>query len=107
MPLMLLLLGLSAKEAVPLSQALILGGSIVNIIMFVGDDHPKSNKEGFGKRARIDYDVVMMLNPALAAGVTVGVTLHVISPSWIIVLCLLVTLVLAFDKSYKKGLQQW
>jgi len=45
-----------------------------------------------------------MLNPGLAAGVTVGVMLNVISPQWIIVLVLNVTLVLALQKSLTKGL---
>jgi len=65
---------------VPLSQALIFFGSVVNILMFVGDTHPKDVK-----KPRIYYDTIMMLNPGLCVGVTCGVMLHVISPSWIIV----------------------
>jgi len=98
-PLLLLMLEFSTKEAVPLSQAMIVGGATVNIIMFSGDRHPK-----FPQRPKIDYDVVMMLNPGLAAGVTVGVMLNVISPQWIIVLVLVVTLVLALQKSLTKGI---
>lgn len=101
-PLLLLLLGLSTQEAVPLSQAMIVGGAIVNVIMFCGERHPK-----YPHKPKIDYDVVMMLNPGLAAGVTVGVMLNVISPQWLIVLVLLVTLVLALDKSLRKGLKEW
>merc|ERR1719330_1603674 len=101
-PLLLLLLEFSTKEAVPLSQAMIVGGATVNIIMFSGDRHPK-----FPNRPKIDYEVVTMLNPGLAAGVTVGVMLNVISPQWVIVLVLLVTLVLALQKSLVKGLKEW
>jgi uncharacterized membrane protein YfcA len=101
-PLLLLLMGLSTKEAVPLSQAMILGGAIVNIVMFCGERHPK-----FPNRSRIDYDVIMMLNPGLAAGVTIGVICHIISPGWLIVCILIVTLVLALQKSLTKGIQQW
>mmetsp|Transcript_6083 Transcript_6083/g.14558 ORF Transcript_6083/g.14558 Transcript_6083/m.14558 type:complete len:556 (-) Transcript_6083:14-1681(-) len=101
-PLMLLLLDLSTKEAVPLSQAMILAGAIVNVVMFCGDRHPK-----YPNRPRIDYDVVMMLQPGLSAGVTLGVVVHIMSPQWLIVGILIVTLVLALQKSLSKGLQQW
>mmetsp|Transcript_10277 Transcript_10277/g.19573 ORF Transcript_10277/g.19573 Transcript_10277/m.19573 type:complete len:588 (-) Transcript_10277:106-1869(-) len=101
-PLLLLLLGLSTQEAVPLSQAMIVGGATVNVIMFCGDRHPK-----FPHMPKIDYKVVMMLNPGLAAGVTIGVMLNVIAPQWVIVVVLVVTLVLALQKSLTKGLKEW
>jgi uncharacterized membrane protein YfcA len=101
-PLLLLLVGLSAKEAVPLSQAMIVGGAVVNIFMFAGDRHPK-----YPHRPKIDYDVIMMMNPGLAAGVTVGVICNVVSPQWLIVVVLLVTLAITLQKSLSKGIQSW
>merc|ERR1719375_2807547 len=101
-PLLLLLGGLSTKEAVPLSQAMIVGGATVNVIMFCGERHPKDPS-----RPKIDYEVLMMLNPGLAAGVTIGVMAHMVSPQWLIVVILIVTLVLALQKSLAKGLQAW
>jgi uncharacterized membrane protein YfcA len=101
-PLMLLLLGFSTKEAIPLSQAMIVGGAVVNVVMFCGERHPK-----FPSRPKIDYNVVMMLNPGLAIGVTIGVMCNIITPQWIIVATLIVTLVLALQKSWTKGIAQW
>jgi len=101
-PLLLLLGGLSPKEAVPLSQVMIVGGAIVNVLMFMGDSHPK-----FKERPRIDFEIVMMLNPSLACGVTLGVICHIISPSWLIVLLLIITLVIAFHKTFWKGIATW
>jgi len=101
-PLLLLLGGLSTKEAVPLSQAMIVGGATVNILMFCGERHPK-----YPERPKIDYEVLMMLNPGLAAGVTIGVLCHVISPQWLIVLTLNITLIIALQKSATKGIQSW
>jgi len=101
-PLLLLLCDFSTQEAVPLSQAMIVGGATVNIFMFCGERHPK-----YAHRPKIDYDVIMMLNPGLAVGVTLGVMLNLISPQWIIVLVLIVTLVLALQKSLTKGIAQF
>merc|ERR1719235_3099995 len=101
-PLLLLLLALSTKEAVPLSQAMICGGAIVNVIMFCGERHPN-----YPSRPKIDYEVIMMMNPGLAAGVTAGVILHFVSPQWLIVSVLVVTLAISLQKSLTKGIQQW
>jgi len=101
-PLLLLLLGFSTKEAVPLSQAMIVGGAVVNVLMFSGDRHPK-----YHHRPRIDYDVIMMMNPGLAAGVTIGVICHLISPQWLIVSTLLITLAITLQKSSIKGIAAW
>jgi uncharacterized membrane protein YfcA len=101
-PLLLLLLGFSTKEAVPLSQAMIVGGAVVNVLMFSGDRHPK-----YPTRPRIDYDVIMMMNPGLAAGVTIGVMCHLISPQWLIVTTLLITLAITLQKSAIKGMAAW
>lgn len=101
-PLLLLLGGLSTKEAVPLSQAMIVGGATVNVLMFCGEKHPL-----YPERPKIDYEVLMMLNPGLAAGVTIGVLCHVISPQWLIVLTLNITLIIALQKSASKGIQSW
>mmetsp|Transcript_81437 Transcript_81437/g.143809 ORF Transcript_81437/g.143809 Transcript_81437/m.143809 type:complete len:530 (-) Transcript_81437:115-1704(-) len=101
-PLLLLFLGLSAQEAVPLSQAMIVGGATVNLMVFTGERNP-----AHPSRPRIDYDIVMMLNPGLAAGVTVGVMCNLISPQWLITAVLLVTLAITLQKSMNKGLSEW
>jgi len=58
-------------------------------------------------RPRIDYDVIMMMNPCLAAGVTIGVICHLISPHWLIVTTLVVTLAITLEKSAIKGVAAW
>jgi len=101
-PLLLLLGVLSTKEAVPLSQSMIVGGAVVNMMMFCGERHPK-----YHSRPKIDYEVIMMLNPGLAGGVSVGVICHVMSPQWIIVVTLNITLIIALQKSLTKGMAAW
>jgi len=99
-PLTILLIGLKTSEAVPLSQTMVLAGSIVNVAMLVNDRHPLHPE-----RPKIAYDVVMMLNPGLAGGVIVGVLAHLVSPAWLTLSCLFVTLVLAFQKSMSRGMR--
>jgi uncharacterized membrane protein YfcA len=97
-PLTVLLVGWKTAEAVPLSQTMVFAGSIVNVVMLVGDRHPTKPE-----RPKIAYDVVMLLNPGLAFGVVVGVLAHLVSPVWLTLACLFVTLVYAFQKSFARG----
>lgn len=101
-PLLLMILDFSTKEAVPLSQAMIVGGAAVNVAFALTERHPLHPE-----KPRIDWNVIMMLNPGLAAGVSVGIIMHMISPQWLIVLVLLVTLAIALQKSLQKGMQSW
>jgi uncharacterized membrane protein YfcA len=97
-PLTILLVGLKTSEAVPLSQTMVFAGSIVNVVMLVGDRHPTKPE-----RPKIAYDVVMLLNPALALGVVGGVLAHLVTPVWITLACLFLTLGFAFHKSFARG----
>eukprot|EP00927_Polykrikos_kofoidii_P030931 TRINITY_DN26603_c0_g1_i1.p1 TRINITY_DN26603_c0_g1~~TRINITY_DN26603_c0_g1_i1.p1 ORF type:complete len:580 (+),score=66.29 TRINITY_DN26603_c0_g1_i1:105-1844(+) len=101
-PLLLLLLGFSTQEAMPVSQMMIAGGAVVNLLFFCGESDPLHPG-----RPKIDYDVIMMLNPGLSAGVTIGIMANSMSPQWVIVLTLIVTLVIGLQKSLDKGMNQW
>jgi uncharacterized membrane protein YfcA len=81
---------------------MIVGGAVVNVLMFCGERNPK-----YPHRPKIDYDVIMMMNPGLAAGVTIGVMAHLISPQWLIVSTLIVTLVITLQKTSTKGVAAW
>lgn len=105
MPLLVAVSGLTAKEAVPLAQAMIFGGSIINYIFFVGQYHPNSPKEG-PPISKIDYDGVVLLEPTLCVGVTFGVLIHHAMPDWFLICLLCATLIPAVSKTGKKAFQQ-
>merc|ERR1719331_1292545 len=63
-----------------------------------GDRHPTKPE-----RPKIAFDLVMLLNPGLAFGVVVGVLAHLVTPVWLTLACLFVTLVYAFQKSFSRG----
>ena len=78
-PVLILVLSLSPKEAVPISQAMIFGGSLVNLVMNYRSRHPVVKT-----RPLIDYDAVLILEPLMLLGTTFGVMLNAVSPTWLI-----------------------
>lgn len=85
-PLLLMVIGLDAKEAVPISQACILGAATAHFILNVPKKHPLFNKPV------VDYAALLTLEPMLLAGAIFGVLANDILPSPIILTILMVVL---------------
>jgi len=98
----MLFLDFTPTDAVPLSQCLIVFSSLVNLMFFIFQRHPEHDK-----KPKIDWDIVMLLEPGLACGVVVGVMLNRVSPRWLVTALLLLTLGISFMRSATKGLQLW
>lgn len=101
-PLFLIFLEMKPTDAVPLSQSLILVSSAVNLAFFIFQRNPMCRT-----RPKIDYELVMLLEPGLAAGVIVGVQLNQVSPRWLITALLVGTLGLSFARTSQKAVSLW
>jgi hypothetical protein len=65
---------------------MITGGAITSFFYNLMLQHPTQ------KKPLIDYDICLLLEPALLLGIGAGVVLNVIFPSWIIVILLTILL---------------
>lgn len=99
-PIYIIVAGLTPQEAVPMSQATIMGGSIANLINYYPKFHPK-----IPGKPLIDYEVVMMLTPMLLVGTTIGVILNTMFPGWLIVALLALTLIYTCYRTTKKAIR--
>ncbi|GBG74709.1 hypothetical protein CBR_g19114 [Chara braunii] len=97
-PMFNLLLGFDAKTAVPLSKAMILGGSIVSFLYNKRVRHPLHKD-----RSVIDYDVAVLLQPMLLLGISIGVLCNIIFPSWLVVLLLTILLTYVSLRTLRKA----
>ena len=101
-PLLILVATLSPKEAVPISQAMIFGGSLVNLYINYHSRHPTVKT-----RPLIDYDAVLILEPLMLLGTTIGVMLNTICPTWLIVVILVVVIGYGAIRTTKKGIRKF
>ncbi|KAL4151723.1 hypothetical protein PRNP1_008664 [Phytophthora ramorum] len=86
-PIYILIMGLSAKIAIPLSSITILGGAIGNLFLNLRRTRDNSTQP------LIDWDVILVMQPLLLLGATCGTFLNTIMPTWL--LCILLVLVLS------------
>jgi len=96
-PILIIMLGFNTHFAVPLTQIIKFGGSLIAIVLKFKKRHPTKD------RPLIYYELIMHVQSPVLLGATYGVMLNKIFPSWIILSCLLLLLIyLAYD-SGKRG----
>lgn len=88
MPILILLFGFVPHYAIPLSQVIIFGGSLIAIVMKLSSRHPTRD------RPLIFYELIFLTISPLLLGISTGVILNQIFPNWLIEL--LLTFVLCY-----------
>jgi hypothetical protein len=98
-PIYLIVYGLTAHQAVPLSKITIFGLAIGGFTVLYSKRHP------YKDAPLIDYDLTMLLIPGILLGTIAGVYLNVIFPAFVIVISLVVLLTYTSYKTWRKSFQ--
>ncbi|GAM21323.1 hypothetical protein SAMD00019534_044980 [Acytostelium subglobosum LB1] len=97
-PILILVNQFSPKVAIPLSNCLVAGCAMANLIQNFPRRHPHANKH------LIDYSVVLLIEPLTLCGTVFGIYLHTLLPPYIILILLVLTLTATAATTIKKGL---
>lgn len=92
-PVLVLLMGFPAHNAIPLSKSIILGGAIISVLISLK-----------AKLILIDFRIVSILQPMILLGTAIGVALNKVFPDWLIILLLTSTLGVVIYKNITKAL---
>jgi len=98
-PLLIIVIGFSTKEAVPISQGCIVGAAMAHLILNAPKKHPLLDVPV------IDYAALLVLEPMLLAGSIFGVMLNGMLPSVVILLILVFVLSLGAYKTGRRALK--
>ncbi|KAL4483024.1 hypothetical protein ABPG74_019050 [Tetrahymena malaccensis] len=88
-PILVIILNFSVKEATFLSYPILLGGVLSNVILLISQRHPKKDKP------IIDFDLALILVPTILVGTVLGVMMNIIiseiilSSFFIVFLCII------------------
>lgn len=99
MPLLILVFQFLPKQAVPLSQCLVLGGAIVATLLNL---KKKSIETG---EPLIDLNIIAILQPGMLLGTIFGVMVHKIMPEIVVVGVLCVLLAFITYRSTRKSIK--
>jgi len=98
-PLLLIVIGFDAKEAVAISQGCIVGAAIAHLLLNAPKKHPLLDTPV------IDYAALLVLEPMLLTGALFGVMFNGMLPSVVILLILIFVLSLGAYKTGKRALR--
>ncbi|UPR00081.1 sulfite exporter TauE/SafE family protein [Chloropicon primus] len=99
-PLYITFFGINSMHAVALSNVTILGSSIMNVIINSRRAHPLVHS-----RRMIDWEVVLLLEPASILGTVLGGMMNKTFPVWLSMLLMMVFLALMTARTYKKAIK--
>jgi len=100
-PILILVLELSPKHAIALSNLTILGGAIANTILNSRKQHPTLD------RTLIDWDIIVMMEPLTIFGAVFGSLLSKVLPSFVLTVMLVLVLACIGYRTLKKGVSTW
>jgi hypothetical protein len=97
-PILLLVAKYSTQLAVPISTVMILGAAISNFVVLAFQTHPNSKH-----RPVIDYMTVLVVQPIILCGTTIGIMLNLILPNWSLVVLLIIILFYTTYRTTRKA----
>ncbi|KAI4365630.1 hypothetical protein MLD38_021596 [Melastoma candidum] len=96
-----LVVGFDTKSAAAISKCMIMAASMSSVWYNLTVRHPTK------EIPILDYDLSLLFQPVLLVGITVGVSLSVIFPYWLITLLIIILFVGTSSRSFFKGLEMW
>ncbi|CAL9090469.1 unnamed protein product [Musa textilis] len=105
LPILNLVAGLDLKVATTYSAFMVTAGSSANVLhnVILTNHGP----EGAKKKSLINYDIALLSQPSMLAGVSLGVICNIMFPEWLIVVLFAVFLACSTYRTCKAALRCW
>ncbi|CAJ2674678.1 unnamed protein product [Trifolium pratense] len=100
-PMLILIIGFDAKSAAAISKCMITGAAISTVFFNLKLRHPTLDIP------MIDYDLVLLNQPVIILGISIGVLLSVVFADWMITVLLIIIFIGTSVKACLKGLETW
>ncbi|OAY42817.1 sulfite exporter TauE/SafE family protein 4 [Manihot esculenta] len=100
-PMLTLIVGFDTKSAAAISKCMIMGASASSVWYNLRVPHPSKEVP------IIDYDLALLFQPMLMLGITIGVSLSVVFPYWLITVLIIILFLGTSSRSVFKGVEIW
>lgn len=100
-PMLTLVLGFDTKSAAAISKCMIMGASTSSVWYNLRVPHPCREVP------ILDYDLALLFQPMLMLGITLGVSLSVVFPYWLITVLIIILFMGTSGRSFFKAIEMW
>ncbi|KAG6608237.1 Sulfite exporter TauE/SafE family protein 3, partial [Cucurbita argyrosperma subsp. sororia] len=101
LPMLNLIIGFDAKSSTAISKCMIVGAAVSTVYFNLHLRHPTLDAP------IIDYDLVLLVQPMLMLGISIGVIFNVIFPNWMVTILLIILFLFISTKAFFKGVETW
>ncbi|KAK1367743.1 sulfite exporter TauE/SafE family protein 3-like [Heracleum sosnowskyi] len=100
-PMLTLVIGFDSKSATAISKCMIMGAAVSTVYYNLKLRHPTIDMP------IIDYDLVLLIQPMLMLGISIGVTFNVLFADWMVTVLLIVLFLVISTKAFLRGVDTW
>ncbi|XP_027332419.1 sulfite exporter TauE/SafE family protein 3-like [Abrus precatorius] len=100
-PMLILIIGFDPKSAIAISKCMVTGAAISTVFFCLKQKHPKLDLPV------IDYDLMLLIQPMLMLGISIGVILSVIFADWMVTVLLIILCLGTSIRAFFKGTKKW
>ncbi|XP_037495177.1 sulfite exporter TauE/SafE family protein 3 [Jatropha curcas] len=100
-PMLSLIVGFDPKSATAISKCMIMGAAVSTVYYNLKLRHPIIDMP------IIDYDLVLLIQPMLMMGISIGVAFNVIFADWMVTILLIILFIGISIKAFFKGVETW
>ncbi|CAK8570220.1 unnamed protein product [Lathyrus sativus] len=100
-PMLILIIGFDAKSAAAISKCMVTGAAISSVFYNLKLRHPTLDIP------MIDYNLVLLNQPVITLGISIGIVLSIVFADWMITVLLIIVFIVTSVKAFFKGLDTW
>ncbi|KAF8034619.1 hypothetical protein BT93_C0813 [Corymbia citriodora subsp. variegata] len=100
-PMLSLVIGFDPKSSTAISKCMIMGAAISTVVYNLKLRHPTLDIPV------IDYDLVLLIQPMLMLGISIGVIFNLIFADWMVTILIILLSLGTSTKAFFKGLDTW
>lgn len=100
-PMLTLIVGFDTKSAAAISKCMIMGAAASSVWYNLRVPHPCREVP------ILDYDLALLFQPMLMLGITIGVSLSVVFPYWLITVLIIILFMGTSSRSFCKAIEMW
>ncbi|CAL1373489.1 unnamed protein product [Linum trigynum] len=100
-PMLTLVIGFDPKSAIAISKCMITAAAISTVYYNLKLRHPTLDLP------IVEYDLILLIQPVLLLGISIGVTFNVVFPDWMVTILLIILLLSTAGRAFFKGLELW
>nr|KYP53587.1 hypothetical protein KK1_024481 [Cajanus cajan] len=101
LPMLILIIGFDPKSAIAISKCMVTGAAISTVFFCLKQKHPTLDQPV------IDYDLMLLIQPMLMLGISIGVILSVIFADWMVTVLLIILCIVTSIRAFFKGADTW